>query len=145
MRVYFDVCCLGRVFEVCDQPRMESERAAIQHILNSETQIISSDAVAYEIHQDPDEERRDAKALLDDDIRSETVKITGLIGSRAKELVSLGFGDLDAIHIACAESAGCDCLLTTDDRMIKRAKRMTKAVNVAVENPATWVLQFPQK
>lgn len=143
MRIYLDVCCLGRVFEEDEQPRMQAERAAIEAILDSAIEIVSSDAVAYEVAQDPDEERRDAKTMLDDDIRSETVKITDSIRGRAKHFASLGFGDLDALHIACAESARCDWFLTTDDRMLKRAKRLSDSINVAVENPAAWVLRFP--
>lgn len=143
MRIYLDVCCLGRVFEESDQPRMQAERAAIESILDSKNEIISSDAVSYEIARDPDEERRDAKALLEDDIRSETVKFTDAIKVRAMQLVSLGFGDLDALHIACAESASCKWLLTTDDRMLKRATRVRETLNVEVENPATWVLRYP--
>ena len=122
---------------------MQAERAAVESILDSEIEIVSSDAVAYEVAQDPDEERRDAKTMLDDDIRNEVINLTDSIKDRAKHLVSLGFGDLDALHIACAESARCDWLLTTDDRMLKRAKRLSESINVAVENPVAWVLRFP--
>ena len=145
MRIYLDVCCLGRVFEEDEQPRIRAERAAVESILESEIQIVTSDAVAYEIARDPDEERRDAKTILDDEIRDETVKLTDSIKARAKQLGALGFGGLDALHIACAESARCDWLLTTDDRMLKRAIRLSGSINVAVENPAAWVLRFPKQ
>ena len=143
MRIYLDVCCLGRVFEEDEQPRIQAERAAVEAILDSAIEIVSSDAVAYEVARDPAEERRDAKTMLDDDIRSETIKLSDSIKDRATHLASLGFGDLDALHIACAESARCDWLLTTDDRMLKRAKRLSESINVAVENPVAWVLRFP--
>lgn len=89
MRIYLDVCCLGRVFEEDEQPRIRAERAAVESILDSEIQIVTSDAVAYEIARDPDEERRDAKTILDDEIRDETVKLTDSIKARAKQLGAL--------------------------------------------------------
>ena len=29
-------------------------------------------------------------------------------------------GTVDALHLACAEAAGADCVLTCDDRLIRR-------------------------
>ena len=54
-------------------------------------------------------------------------------------LESLGFKHYDALHIACAESGGADVLLTTDDRMLRLAKRHSAQLQVRVENPYTWL------
>ena len=51
----------------------------------------------------------------------------------------LGFKPLDALHIACAETAGADVLLTTDDRLLRRAERQAGDLDVAVANPLRWL------
>ena len=61
---------------------------------------------------------------------------------RGKQLEALGFKEYDALHIACAETAKADVFLTTDDAVIRRAKRLRSQLRVRVENPDTW-LQAP--
>ena len=58
---------------------------------------------------------------------------------RVAKLEVLGFKRFDALHIACAESGGADILLTTDDRMLRLAKRHRTQLRVRVENPYTWL------
>ena len=53
-------------------------------------------------------------------------------------LETLGFGAFDALHIACAESAGAEVFLTTDDSLPFRASREAGKLSVYVENPAKW-------
>jgi predicted nucleic acid-binding protein len=57
---------------------------------------------------------------------------------RGRALESLGFRAFDALHIACAESAGAEVLLTTDDRLRKQAARQREKLALPVENPAKW-------
>ena len=56
---------------------------------------------------------------------------------RAEELMEAGLGALDAAHVACAEAASCDCLLTCDDRLIRRARRMH--LELRVQNPVEYL------
>lgn len=58
---------------------------------------------------------------------------------RGEYLESLGFKWFDALHIACAESGNADVLLTTDDRMLKRAKHLRAQLHVPLENPYVWL------
>jgi hypothetical protein len=46
---------------------------------------------------------------------------------------------LDALHIAAAESARMDVLLSTDDRLIKRAARGLGNPRIPVQNPVSWI------
>jgi len=57
---------------------------------------------------------------------------------RGKALETLGFGAFDALHIACAESAGADVFLTTDDSLRLRASREASKLAVRIENPVKW-------
>lgn len=77
------------------------------------------------------------KVLLDLADQNVTVGIAET--ARGTHLESLGFKWLDALHIACAESGQADILLTTDDRMLRRAKRFHLQLRVRVENPYTWL------
>ena len=58
------------------------------------------------------------------------VTISGRVSARAQTLAEAGFGALDAAHVACADAAGCDCLLTCDDRLIRVARRVQLAMRV---------------
>jgi predicted nucleic acid-binding protein len=54
-------------------------------------------------------------------------------------LQSEGFQVFDSLHIACAESAKADVFLSTDDRLLKLAKKMSKRLKIRVANPLAWV------
>ena len=58
--------------------------------------------------------------------------------SRGEQLEKLGFKELDALHLACAESGAADIFLTTDDGLLRRAQRNSLHLHVPVENPYTW-------
>jgi len=51
----------------------------------------------------------------------------------------MGFRAADALHIAAAETARCDVLLTTDDKMLGVAKRNTRSLRVRVKSPTVWL------
>lgn len=51
---------------------------------------------------------------------------------------SLVFDAFDALHLACAERGAVDLFLTTDDRLLSRARRHKAALRVRVENPLSW-------
>jgi predicted nucleic acid-binding protein len=58
---------------------------------------------------------------------------------RALQLEALGFGAVDALHLACAESTKADVLLTTDDGLLRLAARFAGQLRVRVANPVTWL------
>lgn len=64
--------------------------------------------------------------------------------TRAEELERLGFKALDALHIACSEAAGADVLLTTDDRVLAKAKEFQDSLRVRVENPILWLMEVKE-
>ena len=61
---------------------------------------------------------------------------------RASILEQLGHGAFDALHLACAEQAQVDGLLTTDDRFIRRVQRGLGNSTITVENPVNWRRRF---
>ena len=59
--------------------------------------------------------------------------------ARGEQLEAFGFERLDALHLACAESGNADIFLTTDDSLLKIAKRVDLELHVRVEYPDTWL------
>lgn len=68
-----------------------------------------------------------------------TVALTAAIVERGEVLEATGFKSYDALHIACAEEAGAEALLTTDDRMLRLARRVQGSLRVRVANPVEWL------
>ena len=144
-KIYLDTCCLGRPFDDQAQDRVRQETGALRRInayfLSGDLRWIVSDAVAYEVSRNPN-------ALHREDI-STNFKLayqTVLVGeeetARAIHLEEVGFHWFDALHIACAESGGADVLLTTDDGMLTRAKRLGAQLHVRIENPYIWLQEI---
>ncbi|CCI01649.1 hypothetical protein [Microcystis aeruginosa] len=52
------------------------------------------------------------------------------IDQRSQEIEDLGFDLYDSFHIACAEYARIDVLLTTDDRLLRKAIKYSKLLQV---------------
>jgi len=137
MKIYLDACCLNRLTDDQTQLRIRREAEAVEQILrqtrDGEIQWISSEALTEEIDRNPAVERRlENAALLA--LASESLEVDDSIADRAAKLHIAGYGAYDALHLACAEAAQVDVLLTTDDRFIRRATRQDGRPFVAVLN-----------
>jgi len=54
---------------------------------------------------------------------------------RARQLAGMGFGPLDALHLAFAEKAEARWFVTTDDKLLKKAREQRDAMQVEVVTP----------
>ncbi len=141
-KIYLDTCCVGRPLDDQTQDRIHRETEAVETIVSyfslGQLRWISSEVLAIEVANNPNLKKREA---INDRLNftDETVLVGTMERTRAAYLESLGFKLFDALHIACAESGGADVLLTTDDRMLRLAKRHTAQLQVRVENPYTWL------
>ena len=145
MKIYLDTCCLNRPFDDQAQERIrletESVMIILSHLQRKEWAWLGSQALEIEIDR-----------ASDADQRSRLQRIAGYVGQvaaigqkeldRASELEKLGFSGFDAVHLACAESGGADIFLSTDDRLLKRAKRFSKKIRVKVANPLDWLKEM---
>lgn len=84
-----------------------------------------------EIDQMPDAQRLSRVRLLSGFVQ-EVLEIGEEELKRARELQKEGFQVFDSLHIACAESVKADVFLSTDDRLLKQAKRLSKRLKVRV-------------
>lgn len=141
LRVYLDACCLNRLTDDQSQARIREEAEAMEGIfrLIQEKQVIwvSSTVLEIEIKRNPDEDRRhDVAALLA--FANEVVAPSSTTAARATFLQELGFGSFDAMHLASAVEGGADVFLTTDDDLLRRARRHSRELRIRVQNPVSW-------
>jgi predicted nucleic acid-binding protein len=132
---------LSRLSDDQSQNRVRQEAEAIERILagvrEGAIEWVGSGAVAAEI-ANPNAEQRSANAALLA-FASEMVRVNDAIKRRAQELNDAGYSAADAFHLACAEAASVDVLLTTDDGLIRKAARAVGTPRVTVRNPLSWV------
>jgi predicted nucleic acid-binding protein len=142
MKLYLNVCCWNRPFDDQSQNRVRLEAEAVLSILElaqaDEVEIISSDIIGDELSEMPDRERREKVELLLALATARTA-LTPAIEERAVELQKQSISSFDALHLAAAESARSDYFLTTDEDLVRKAKRA--GLKVKVENPAKWLIQ----
>jgi predicted nucleic acid-binding protein len=142
-RIYLDACCLNRPFDDQTQTRIALETQAILGILSQceagAWKLITSAALDAELAQTPDLARlKNVKAILA--IAKIKVVSSPFIEARSAEL--LGFSGYDATHIASAERSQADIFLTTDDRLIKKARNYTQLIQVEIDNPIQWFIKI---
>ena len=145
MKIYLDCCVLNRPFDDQSQERIRLETEAIILLLarleRKEWVWLGSQALEIEIDKAPDAEQRSRLRRVNEFVGS-MIEIGKRELERASELQNLGFVAFDAIHLACAESGKADVLLTTDDRLLKLAKKQAKKLRVKVENPLDWMKEM---
>lgn len=140
MLLYLDLNCFNRPFDDQQQDRIAQETAAVfsvlQRIIDKVDHMVWSAVLEFENSQHPLVDRRTEiarwakRAVVN-------VAINKQVSARAQELTRAGFDALDAAHLACAEAASCNCLLTCDDRLIRKARRLHLALHV--KNPIKYL------
>jgi predicted nucleic acid-binding protein len=127
MLVYVDANCFNRPFDDQKQARVRQETEAVFRLLESIEagldQLAWSPALTFELSAHPQPEIRTqllswSKQATVDVPPSEKTR------QRAEALVQSGLKALDAAHIAFAEAAVCDVLVTCDDRMLQRSRKL---------------------
>lgn len=139
-RLYLDTCCFSRPSDDQTQLRVKLESEAIVDILEraarGEWTIIGSDAVQEELSAIRDPDRRLGAEGLSG-FSAEHVHVDEDLRQRGRALERIGLRGYDSVHVVCAEVAGADALLTTDDTLVRRAQRLQHDLKVRVVNPLT--------
>jgi predicted nucleic acid-binding protein len=141
--IYADVCCLNRPLDDTRQLRIRLEAETMLSILQKcqkgEWILLNSDAIEFEISRHPDSWKKEKLRY----ILSVTTRIlpsSEAIESRASTLMGVGFKFYDALHLAFAEAGSADIFLTTDDRLLQKARQYRDTIAVPVENPVIWFI-----
>ncbi|MEO1395890.1 MAG: PIN domain-containing protein [Cyanobacteria bacterium J06634_5] len=144
-RVYLDVCCLNRPFDDWAQARVRLEAEAVLTILKrceaKDWDLVNSAALESEIARTPDPARRQ-RVLNSLSMATQKVFVADNIVRRAANLQQLGIKAFDALHLACAESADVDVLLTTDDRLLRKTESTQSELVTRVANPVIWLMSI---
>jgi predicted nucleic acid-binding protein len=125
------------------QPRVNLEAEAVLTVLglveNGDVELVSSDALEFEVDRTPDPERREsAREILR--LASEAIRLDDDIMTEAAAMVKSGFKPLDALHLTVAAHAEVEYFCTCDDKLLKRARRL-KSLRVTVVTPIELVMK----
>jgi predicted nucleic acid-binding protein len=135
LSVYIDSSSWNRLYDDHTQDRIRKEASAVENIIDlikhNQIRLIFSQALQEEMSRHPDI-AHGAMRLAQDYIHR-----TPEVNQRGYQLHNKGMGSYDALHVASAEAGGADVLLTSDDRMIKKAKAL--GANVRLDNPLEWL------
>lgn len=128
-RIYLDACTIQRPQDDRSQLRVALEVEAVIAILHlcstQKVELVSSTALLLEIGRNPHADRREyAESILE--LATIFITTNDEIVEKAKQLNSIGFKAIDALHLAAAEMAKCDYFCTCDDRMLRRAKTLNE-------------------
>ena len=135
MRVYLDNCCYNRPFDDQSQIKVLLEslaKLAIQQKMrDGELEYAWSSVLDFEIGKSKFIDRA-MQILPWANGATIRVSVDAAIRSRAKDFERVGVKPMDALHVACAESAGCDWFFTTDWGILKKAKGLS---SMRIANP----------
>jgi len=138
MLLYLDSCCYNRPFDDLSQIRVRLEAEAVEWILEQSGagrfKIVTSDYLILELMRNPSPDKR-ANSLAMIEYASVHVPVLESVAFRAAQIESLGITSYDALHIAAAEAAGCEFLVTTDDGLLKKFQRHPSQFMVTLLNP----------
>ncbi|MGD1809025.1 PIN domain-containing protein [Dapis sp. BLCC M126] len=143
--IYADICCLCRPLDDLQQSRIKLEAEAIISILEKCEQkkwtLVNSDVIEFEIAKSVNYKKEKLEKLLS--IATDAtnyLKTNEAVKLLASDLVKLGFKLYDALHLASAQVYNLDVFLTTDDRLLRKAKKYPDLITIKVENPVTWLI-----
>lgn len=127
MKIYLDMCCFNRPYDDQTQARIHLETGAKlllqQKVKDVECDLIWSSVLDFECHNNPFNERRHA-IMQWRRLAKVNVLVSAEIITLAKTLENHGVGRFDALHVACAMVGHADVFISTDDRLIKKMRKM---------------------
>lgn len=145
MRLFFDTCCLNRIWDDQSQMRIHLEAEAVLYLIDAarlgHIEMVTSDYLLAKIFCQPDTLRCiDVMNLTSS--ASFHVPQDPVIEARAQKLSIFHIKGNDALHIAAAEVSQCDYFITTDDRLLKRCHKAfdRSAISIQVLNPTEIML-----
>ncbi len=129
MKLYLDLCLFYRPFDDQNNERIKLETQVLLVLLKlvsaGKAHFVNSFALEFENSKNPNLENRfKVSSLLK--YSTEYVQYNEKILSRALSIEKSGIMSMDALHIACAESADVEYFITCDDKLINKLKNIEK-------------------
>jgi hypothetical protein len=139
MRLYIDLSCFNRPFDDQSQERVRLETEAVlavlTRIVEGKDALLWSWVMSFENDKHPNPERRDEIAVWEA-ISERTVGLSNQLEERARQIAQSGISSLDALHLASAEEGQADVVLTCDDILVRRSRRL--ALTLRILNPVAY-------
>lgn len=146
MRLFLDTCSLNRPWDDQTHVRVHLEAESVLHVFDQvrrgNEELVTSDYLLEEIWANSDPLRREDVNHLLVHARFH-VSARSSVVERAEALAVWNLAGYDALHVAAAEAAACECLLTTDDKFVRRAARAGADIRVKVLNPVDYPPSLP--
>ena len=144
MKLYLDNCCYNRPYDDQTQERIHLEGEAVLAIINkckqNNDEIIGSPVLDFEVGQIGNIEKSDKVKIFYEHTIDRKSGYNMNILKRVKELSERTMiRTLDRFHLAFAENANVDVLLTTDDKFEKACSKMN--LKIKVMNPLNFLLE----
>ena len=143
MKIYLDNCSYNRPFD--DQTYLKiylESQAKLQiqaDIKDGKYDLVWSYIMDYEAGNNPFEDRKKAifewRKIAAEAVRSESEEILKL----AAQLQRDGIKAYDALHLACAKSAGCEYFITTDKKLLR-----VQLSGMTVVNPVQFIMNMEE-
>jgi len=142
VRIYLDTCCYNRPMDNLSQDKIYMESEAIKAILSKceygVWDLVGSEVLEFELKNNPNTVKQQ-KTLMLYSCAKDIQILTDHIIIRAKEFENQKIKALDALHLATAEYANVNTLLSVDSDFIKLSK-MTNT-KISVRNPVDWLME----
>jgi len=145
LNLYLDLNVYNRAFDNQRQARIRLETSAIVILFAlleaGWHQGCWSFVLDYENSQNPAPDRAATIRRLAQLCRH-SVTVNENVRALAQRLTEVSaVSPLDALHLACAETGGCDYLVTCDDRLVKQAQQLRRGGHIRVRavNPVDLV------
>ena len=144
MQIYLDTCCLNRPFDEQIDEKVILETEAILGIIDrcetkKDWSFFSSDVLDDEISRIVHPvKKQNVLALYHS--ASTHIDLNDSIIEKAKKYERFGLRPFDVLHLACAEFAQADVLLTTDKKFIRQAEQWK--LKTRVVNPLVWLMEM---
>jgi predicted nucleic acid-binding protein len=145
MKVYLDLCSLKRPFDDQSQSRISLETSAVLSLLEAvaDGRLEAVRSLAHELENSRNPDLRRAKVVGS---WLESLNPLGVtpkqVADKTERLVAAGLATMDAYHLAWAEYLAADVLVTTDDRFLSKANRLTDIIKVRLVDPITLVREL---
>jgi predicted nucleic acid-binding protein len=143
MRIYLDTCCYNRPFDDFSHERVHLESEAVLALIKKVNQgmdeIVGSDILELEISRIANIDKlKKVRSLYN--VATMNVPYSEQVLARSKEIQEMAnIRSFDALHIASAEKARADVMLTTDDRLERSC--MGIQLSVKVTNPIKFFME----
>jgi len=126
MKLYLDLCLFYRPFDDQSNERIKLETniliILLGYVSSGKAHLVNSFALEFENSKNPNlENRLKVSSLLS--YASDYIEYDEKILARSLSFEENGVMSMDALHIACAESANVDFFITCDDKLVNQLKK----------------------